>query len=402
MRPYLNPDISYFARTDFRDDRRRFGIYYRDLLAGGMLILGATGNGKSNTIKVLAYNDILHRGTNNRGGFCLIDAHNDLVREVYNLIPKHQKKDVIYLAPTDPNCQWGYNPLRNVTDPNTRALIASSILETFRKVWGEQSWGIRLEFILRQSLLLLLQVPWRVTFDDIPRLLLDKDYREKCIPHATNQHIRRFFEEEFPRYSKGDILPVLNKITSLLSIPYLRKVLVENPKQLSMTQIMQNKQIFLVNLSKSKIGTDGVALLGSFLISAMVSAGFARLDLPSHKRQPFMLYLDEAGLYTTKSIVNAVSELRKSNFNIVFGLQYLDQLHSDIRSAILSNVGSIVCFRLGEDAKQMEKIFTPVFSSSDFLNLERYHISLRLLINGRVTPNAFSATTLTIDDLNSS
>lgn len=402
MPSYFSPDISYFAKTDFREDRRTFGIHYSDLLAGGMLVIGATGNGKSNLIKVLAYNDILHYGAYGRGGFCLMDAHNDLVNEVYALIPEHLKKEVIYLSPTDPNCQWGYNPLRKVRDPNTRALIASSILETFRKVWGEQSWGVRLEFILRQSLLLLLQVPWKVTFDDIPRLLLDEEYRNKCVPHTNNQHISRFFEKEFPRYSKGDILPVLNKITSLLSIPYLRKVLVENPNQISMTQIMQNKQIFLVNLSKSKIGTDGVTLLGSFLISAMVSAGFARLDIPPHKREPFMLYLDEAGLYTTKSIVNAVSELRKSKFNIVFGLQYLDQLHKDIRSAILSNVGSIVCFRLGEDAKQMEKIFTPIFLASDFLNLERYHIYVKMLINGRITSKGFSGTTITIQDFLSS
>lgn len=402
MFPYLDSTISYFAQTDFREDRRTFGIYYHDLLAGGMLILGATGNGKSNLIKVLSYNDILHYGRYGRGSFCLMDAHNDLVKEVYALIPEHLKKKVIYLAPTDPDCQWGYNPLRKVRDPNTRALIASSILETFRKVWGEQSWGVRLEFILRQSLLLLLEVPWKVTFDDIPRLLLDKEYQERCTAHATNPHLKRFFKEEFTRYSKGDILPVLNKITSLLSIPYLRKILVENPKQLSMTKIMQDKQIFLVNLSKSKIGTDGVTLLGSFLISAMVSAGFSRLDIPMDKREPFMLYLDEAGLYTTKSIVNAVSELRKSKFNIVFGLQYLDQLHKDIRSAILSNVGSIVCFRLGEDAKQMEKIFTPVFSASDFLNLNRYHVYIKLLIGGRVTPSGFSAKTITIQDLHSS
>ena len=317
------------------------------------------------------------------------------------LFPTRQRyiqKEVIYLSPTDKDCQWGYNPLRKTADPNTRALIASSILETFRKVWGEQSWGIRLEFILRQSILLLLEVPWKVSFDDIPRLLLDENYRNRCVPYATNPHLKRFFEKEFPRYSKGDILPVLNKITSLLSNPYFRKVLVENPKQLSMTQIMQNKQIFLVNLSKSKIGTDGVTLLGSFLISAMVSAGFSRLDMLPEKRTPFMLYLDEAGLYTTKSIVNAVSELRKSRFNIVFGLQYLDQLHKDIRSAILSNVGSIVCFRLGEDARHMEKIFTPVFSASDFLNLERYNIYVKLLIQGRVTPKGFSAKTITVDN----
>lgn len=398
MQTYLDPAISYFARVDFRDDKRLFGIRHDDLLAGGMLILGKTGNGKSNLIKTLAFNDIIQGKNHMRGGFALIDAHSDLVREVHALIPEHRKKDVIYLDPVDPTCTWGYNPLRKVKDMDTRALIASSIIETFRKVFGEQAWGVRLEYTLRQVLLLLQDTPFEVTLDDVPRLLLDEPFRQRCLPYAQNPHVKRFFEKEYPRYSKGDILPVLSKVNSFLSIPSLRRILIENKKQLSMAAIMQDKQILLVNLSKAKVGTDGVTLLGGLLISAMVSAGFGRLDIPSHRREPFILYLDEAGLYATRSIVNAVSELRKTKFNIVFGLQYLEQLTPDIRNAILGNIGTVVCFRLGQDAKMMEKIFTPEFVASDFQNLERYHVYIKMLIKG-TSSKGFSARTITVENL---
>ncbi len=277
---------SYFAKEDFRHNNRIFGILQKDRMHG-MLLLGKSGSGKTNLMKVLLYQDIICGR-----GACLMDVNGDFIREIINLIPEHRKQDVVYLDASNPKLDLGYNPLKKVSY-HQRALIASSILETFQKLWGGQSWGIKLEYVLRNSLLLLLDQE-HVTLDDVPKVLLNDTYRDHCLTNCKNPHVIRFFKEEYPKYSKTDVLPVLNKAGSFLSIPMLRKILVTNTNQLSLSKMMNEKKIFLVNLSKGGLlGSDGAHLLGSLLITAMASAGFSRVHLPSHKRHPFIIYLDE-------------------------------------------------------------------------------------------------------------
>ncbi|WP_430408798.1 type IV secretory system conjugative DNA transfer family protein [Kordia sp.] len=391
MNNYLDPYISYFARVDFRDDKRMFGIFQHDRLFG-MYLLGKTGSGKTNVMKTLMYQDVLqHRG------FCLFDINGDLLKEVLTLIPEHRKKDVVLLDANDPNLQFGYNPLKKVSY-GKRALIASSILETFQKLWGQQSWGLKLEYILRNVLLTLLDQP-KANFNDISRILLDSTYQKVCVKSVVNKNVIRFWQQEFPKYSKTDILPVLNKVGSFLSIPMLNKILVENQNQISLRSIMDSKKIFLVNLSKGTLGTDGAHLLGSLLLTSLSSASFSRINIEESKRIPFYIYLDEFQNYTTASLTNMFAELRKFKIGFILAHQYLHQLQTDIKNAVLGNIGTIICFKLGQaDAKYMAQEFYPIFQTSDFTNLEHFHIYLKLLINGK-SPQAFSAKTITISDL---
>lgn len=389
MQPPLSKDISYFAQVDFRLDKRIFGINQTDRLTG-MYLLGKTNSGKSNTLKTLFYQDMLH----NRGA-CLFDCHGDLLKEILQLVPTHREKDVILLDATNPDVTLGYNPLKRVSY-HKRALVASSILETFQKLWGQQGWGVKLEYILRQVLLSLLDQP-STNFNDISRILLDANFQRTCMKHIVNPNVRRFWELEFPKLGKADILPVLNKISGFLSIPIIQKILVDNKDQLSLRSVIDNGKILLTNLSKGSIGADGVHLLGSLLLTAFASSAYSRIDQDESLRKPYFLYLDEFQNYTSGSITNALSELRKFKVGFVLAHQYLHQLPVDIRNAVLGNIGTIICFKLGQaDAKYMEKEFHPVFSTSDFVNLEHYHIYLKLLINGKIS-NAFSAKTILYD-----
>ncbi len=186
----LNYNISYFARVNFRKDTNLFGIHQKDRLMG-MYLLGKTGAGKTNLMKVLMHQDITyHRG------FCLFDVNGDVIKEVLALIPRARHKDIVYLDVNDPRLAWGYNPLRKVAYA-TRPLVASNILETFKKIWGVQSWGLKLEYILRNTVLTLLDTE-SVSFDDIPRLLLDEGYRKQCIAKVVNTHVKRFWVHEYP------------------------------------------------------------------------------------------------------------------------------------------------------------------------------------------------------------
>ena len=247
-------------------------------------------------------------------------------------------------------------------------------------------------------LLTLLDQP-QADFNDIPKLLLEKTYQNECIQNIINKNVIRFWESEFSKYSKSDILPVLNKVGSFLSIPILNKILVENTNQISLRNIIDTNKIFLVNLSKGSLGADGAHLLGSLLLTSLSSAGFSRINISEDERVPFYIYLDEFQNFTTASLTNMFSELRKFKVGFILAHQYLHQLQTDIKNAVLGNIGTIICFKLGQaDAKYMAQEFYPIFQTSDFTNLEHFHIYLKLLINGK-SPNAFSAKTITIDEL---
>lgn len=354
----------------------------------GMYLLGKTGSGKTNLMKTLLYQDIIHGR-----GCCLMDINGDFIKQILTLVPNHRKKDIVLLDATTPNIELGYNPLKRVSH-HKRALIASSILETFQKLWGQQSWGLKLEYILRNVLLTLLDQD-KATFDDIPKLLLDVGFKERCLKNVQSNHIQRFWREEFVKYTKADVLPVLNKVGSFLSIPILHKILVTNTQQISLRHIMDSNKIFLVNLSKGSLGSDGANLLGSLLLTSLASAGFSRIDTQESKRIPLIIYLDEFQNYTTGSIASMLSELRKFKVGFVLAHQYLHQLQPSIKNAVLGNIGTQICFRLGQaDAKYMAQEFYPTFEASDFTSLEHFHIYLRLLVNGKVS-NPFSAITIT-------
>jgi type IV secretory pathway VirB4 component len=380
-----NP-INYFAETNFRNKRHLFGIFLCDRLHH-LYILGRTGTGKTTLLQTKIKQDITQKR-----GVCLIDVHGDLVLKVLKDIPKGREKDVVYLDATNPNLKLGYNPLRKVSYEK-RSLITSNILEIFQKLWGTQGFGVKMSHILRNVLLALLDQP-QTTFTDIIKILQDSDFRNQCIPNIINQEVKTFWEKEFKTYGKVDLIPIYNKLGGILSYPSVKRILVDNKKQISLRRLMDNRKILLVNLSKGAIGTEASYILGSLLLTSLSAAAFSRIDMNENKRPIFFIYLDEFQNYTNLTLVEMLSELRKFKVGMIMAHQYISQLDPKIRDAVLNNVGSIVCFRLGQaDAKFMEREFYPIFQSSDFVNLANYDIYLKLMISGSPS-KAFSATTI--------
>ncbi len=386
----LNSDlnVTYFAKTNFRDDERPFGILQADRLFH-FYILGKTGTGKSTLLHKKVIQDIGNQ--ENKVGLLLIDVHGDLITKVIRDFPEGRRNDLVYLDASDPNIILGYNPLRRVSYEK-RALVASNILEVFQRLWGNQGWGVKVSHLLRYIILTLLDQESSI-FSDVLRILSDVEFRKNCVRKVVNPDVKRFWEKEFSNYnSKTDLIPIYNKIGGLLSYPSVKRILIETKEQISLRTIMDNKKVLLVNLSKGAIGSEASYILGSLLLTSLASAAFSRIDTPEHNRNPFFVYLDEFQNYTNLSLVEMLSELRKFKVGMIMAHQYLSQLDPKIRDAVLGNVGTIVCFRLGyDDARIMEKMFHPIFSSSDFMNLSNYDIYLKLMIQGSPSP-AFSAT----------
>lgn len=381
-----NNPICYFAETNFRNKRDQFGILLRDRLHH-FYIIGRTGTGKTNLLKTKIAQDI-QAGR----GLCLMDVHGDMVSQVLKDIPKKRIKDIVYLDAPNPSLQLGYNPLRKVSYEK-RSLVTANILEIFQRLWGSQGWGVKLSHILRNVLLSLLDQP-QTSFSEILKILHDKEFRNNCLPNIINPDVRRFWENEFKNYGKTDLIPIYNKLGAILSYPAVKRILVENKQQISLRQIMDTNKILLVNISKGALGSEASYILGSLLLTSLASASFSRIDTPEEKRPYFFIYLDEFQSYTNLTLIEMLAELRKFKIGIIMSHQYSSQLNPKILDAVLGNVGSIVCFRLGQaDARIMEREFSPVFTASDFVNLPNYEIYLKLMINGKPS-QAFSASTL--------
>lgn len=380
-----NP-ITYFAKTNFRVKGSPFGIYLKDRL-NHFYILGRTGSGKTTLLHTKIHQDILRNN-----GICLIDIHGDLVSKIIKTMPYSRYKDVVYLDASNPNLKLGYNPLRKVSYEK-RALITSNILEVFQRLWGAQGWGVKMAHILRNVILTLLDQPQAV-FTDVLKILQDKQFRASCVQNIVNPEVKAFWEKEFHNYGKTDLIPIYNKLGGILSYPSVKRILVENKEQISLRSIMDNQKILLVNLSKGAIGSEASYILGSLLLTSLSAAAFSRIDTLEEKRPYFFMYLDEFQNYTTLSLVDMLSELRKFRIGIIMAHQYISQLDVKIRDAVLNNVGTIVTFRLGQaDARLMEKEFYPIFETADFINLSNYEIYLKLMINGKPS-KAFSANTI--------
>jgi DNA helicase HerA-like ATPase len=392
-----NNRITPFAVTDYRDIRKLFGIKEKNR-RGHMYIIGKTGTGKSTLIENMAISDI-----KNGYGVALIDPHGDMAEEILDYVPKKRIKDVIYFNPADLENPIAFNPLEKVPK-DFHHLIASGIISTFKKIWSE-SWGPRLEHILRHALLSLLEYP-NSTLLDLPKLLTDKDFRKNVISYITHPQVREFWFSEFDKYSvwlKSEaISPILNKIGQfLISIP-LRNIVGQKENTFNVRQAMDEGKILIVNLAKGKIGEDNCSLLGALIVTKIQLAALSRTDQPEEQRKPFYFYVDEIHSFITLSFADILSEARKYGLNLILAHQYIEQLDERIRAAIFGNVGTIISFRIGaEDAKYLAQEFSPVFNEEDLIKLPNFHIYLKLMIDG-VTSQPFSAITLRLREMNTS
>lgn len=377
------------ARTNTRDRHHPFGIKQADRLSH-LYVIGKTGVGKTTLLENMILQDIAAGR-----GCALIDPHGDLVERVASRVPAWRRDDVIYVNVPDPEQPYSYNPLSRVS-ADKRPLVASGLMEVFEKMWGD-AWGVRMEHILRNSLLTLLEQP-RATVPDILRLFADKDFRRQAVTRVTNEQVKLFWKTEFEQYNFRQrpevVAPIQNKVGAFLSNPRIHRIVAGSGTPIRLRSIMDEGKVLLVNLAKGKIGDDSAGVLGGLFVTSLGLAAYSRSDTPEEKRRPFFIYIDEFQNFTTLSIANMLSELRKFRVGMILAHQYLAQLDPDIRHAVLGNAGTLISFRVGpEDASLLAREFEPVFLPLDLMNLPNHEIYLNLMIDG--TPSVpFSATTL--------
>lgn len=382
-------DITYLAKTDFRGGGKLFGIKTEDRFSH-VYVIGKTGTGKSTLLEQMALQD-LARGN----GFALIDPHGDLVERVADRIPPKRLLDVIYLNAADPTQPFGYNPLRHVRYDRI-ALAASGMMEVFAKMWPE-AWGVRMEHILRNVLMALLEQP-AATLHDVLRIVSDKPYRKSVATSLKNETVRTFLQKEFERFTFGyradGIAPIQNKIGAFLADPLLNRILTAPKMDLHIRRMMDEGRVLLVNLAKGRIGEDSASLLGGLLVTTIGLAGYSRAEVDAPKRRDFFVYIDEFQSFTTLALANMLSEMRKYRLGFTVAHQYLHQLTADIRHAVLGNAGTIISFRVGaEDAPYLAREFSGVFEEGDLVQLPNHRIYLKLMIDG-MPSEPFSASTI--------
>ncbi len=382
---FWNPYISYFAQTNFRNAGKLFGILQKDRMMH-VYILGKTGTGKTNLLTTLILQDIVH----NRG-CAVFDVHGDLLKNILTHIPQKRIQDVVHLDISNQFMNYRYNPLRRVSEEK-KSLVVGGLLDAFKKLW-KGAWGIKLEHILRYILLTLLAQP-KSHLGEIPKIIHDSNFREQCLANVESKEIISFWKNEFPKYSKNDLIPILNKVGAFLAHPSVKRFLITNTKDIRLRQCIDQSKIVLIDISKGKIGIDASHLIGSILITSFANAAFTRIDTEEEKRIPFHIFLDEFQNYTSPSISGILSELRKFKVSLTLANQYLYQIDTDIKNAVLGNIGTLIAFRTGQqDAKYLVQEFYPTFQVSDFTSLENFDIYLKLMISGKPS-KPFSATTI--------
>lgn len=391
--PY-NRDVTYFAKTNFRNTNKIFGIKRKDRRQH-MYVLGKSGSGKSVLLSNLIVQDI-----RNGEGVCVVDPHGELVEEILHLIPENRAKDVIYFNPADVDFHVGFNVIQ-LDDPKYKHLVASGLMGIFTKIWAN-AWSARMEYILNNAILALLDTP-NTTMLGIPRMLVDKDYRQMIINNLKDPVVKAFWVHEYEQwrdqFRNEAIAPIQNKVGQFLSTSIIRNVVGQPKSTIDIFKIMNEGKIFLVNVSKGRIGEDNSALLGGMIITKIQLATMERVRIPENERRDFYLYVDEFQNFATDSFANILSEARKYRLNLTVAHQYTAQLESKeggskVRDSVFGNVGTMMIFRVGaDDADFLEKEFEPEFTAQDLVNLPNYHIYLKLMIDG-VTSRPFSAATL--------
>lgn len=388
-----NRDITYFGKTNFRNSNNVFGIKRKDRRQH-MYVLGKSGTGKS-----VLLSNLIVQNIQNGEGVCVVDPHGELVEEILHLIPDHRVKDVIYFNPADTDFHIGFNVIQ-LDDPKYKHLVASGLMGIFTKIWAN-AWSSRMEYILNNAILALLDTPG-TTLLGIPRLLVDKDYRQMIIGNLKDPVVKAFWVHEYEQWREQfrneAIAPIQNKVGQFLSTSIIRNVVGQPKSTIDIFKIMNEGKIFLVNVSKGRIGEDNSALLGGMIITKIQLAAMERVRIPEDERKDFYLYVDEFQNFATDSFSNILSEARKYRLNLTVAHQYTAQLEnkdgSKVRDAVFGNVGTMIIFRVGaDDADFLEKEFEPEFTAQDLVNLPNYNIYLKLMIDG-VTSRPFSATTL--------
>ncbi len=381
--------INFFAKTLHKNKETTFGIKDIDRRRH-IWTIGKTGTGKSTLIANMAIDD-LKKGR----GLAVIDPHGDLCEIILDYIPKSRMQDVVYFNPADKDYPIVINPLE-VTNKQEAELVVSGIVSIFNKIFGF-SWGPRLEYILRNSLMTLAEYP-NATLKDVPLLLTNRSFRDKVVNTITDPTLKTYWLDEFNRMTdklqQEAIAPILNKVGQFVTSPLIRTVIGHPKSTIKLDDVMNQGKILLANLSQGRLGEDNAALLGAMLITKLQLAAMHRVDMPEEDRRDFYLYVDEFQNFATGSFIKIMSEARKYRLNIMLANQYMAQIPEEVQKAILGNAGTIVSFAVGaSDAEILFKEFAEVFSQNDLVNLSNYQVAIKMTIDG-LTTRPFLAHTL--------
>ncbi|HEX7484085.1 MAG TPA: type IV secretion system DNA-binding domain-containing protein [Candidatus Saccharimonadales bacterium] len=388
----IDENISAFGLTNFRGMKHQFGMLRSDR-SRHVYIIGQTGAGKSGTLELFALSDIYHGQ-----GYAIIDPHGDFAVNNMRFIPESRMQDVVYFNPADTAYPLGFNPLE-VTNPAQKTNISSEVIGVLKRMFGE-SWGPRLEYILRYTILALLDRP-ETTMLDITRMLTDKKFRKETLTYCTDTVVLQFWNVEFAswtdKFQAEAIAPVLNKVGAFTANPVIRNIIGQPKSTFNIRQIMDEGKILIVNLSKGLIGEDNASILGSFLVTKIQLAAMSRSDIAKiEDRRPFYLYVDEFQNFATDSFATILSEARKYGLNLTVANQYISQMSETVRDAVFGNVGTMICFRVSaDDAPILSKQFEPQFEPNDLLQMHNRNFIINMVIKGEKSP-AFSASTLTL------
>lgn len=384
--------ITYFGETDFRNKKAHFGIKAKDRTRH-MYVIGKTGVGKSTLLSNMIIQDI-----QNGEGVGVIDPHGELAESVLDYVPEDRIKDVIYFAPFDTEYPMSFNVLEDIGE-DKRHLVVSGLMSVFKKIW-QDAWSARMEYILNNTLLALLEYPGS-TLMGVNKMLSDKDFRKKIVENVKDPAVKSFWVDEYAKYTEkfaAEATPAIqNKIGQYTLNPLIRNIIGQPVSSFDIRDIMDNKKIFIINLSKGRIGEQNMNLLGGMFVTKIYLAAMSRAELAPDdmaKLPPFYFYVDEFQNFANESFAQILSEARKYKLALTVANQYVTQMVDEVRDAILGNVGSMITFRIGPtDAEVFEKEFAPTFVAQDLTNLGFAQIYLRLMIDG-MTSKPFSATTL--------
>lgn len=384
-----NKDINFFGKVVFKNHETIFGIKDEDRRRHTWVI-GKTGTGKSTLIANMAIDDI-KKGK----GVAIIDPHGDLSDTLLNYIPSSRVNDVIYFNPADKDYPIVINPLE-VTNHEEAELVVSGIVSIFNKIFG-YSWGPRLEYILRNSLLTLADTK-EATLKDIPLILNNKAFRDKITSKLTDPVLISFWKDEYEKMDQKLMTeatsPILNKVGQFVTSPMIRNIIDKPRSSIKIDDVMNQGKILIANLSGGKLGEDNASLLGAMLITKVQLAAMRRVDIPENERKDFYFYVDEFQNFATNSFIKILSEARKYHLNLMLANQYMAQIPPDVQKAILGNAGTIVTFAIGaDDASVIYKEFAEVFTQNDLTNLAKFEIAIKLMVNGYST-RPFLAKTL--------
>lgn len=385
--------VTYIGKVDFRNKQVTFGIKEKDRTRH-TYIIGKTGMGKSTLLENLAVQDIL-----NGEGLCVIDPHGSMAEKLLDFIPESRIKDVIYFAPFDSEHPMGLNVLEKV-ETSKRHLVANGLMAAFKKVFGEERFSDRIQYILNNILLALLENEGQSLLG-VNRMLNDKEYRKFIVSNVKDPSVKSFWEEEYAKagdkYQQEAAPGIQNKIGQFISNPLIRNIIGQQKTSFDLRDVMDNRKILIVNLSKGKVGEGNADLIGSLLITKIYLAAMSRADAGPYeleKLPPFYFYVDEFQNFANESFASILSESRKYNLALTVAHQYIEQMEDEVKAAVFGNVGTMITFRVGAtDAEAFEKEFAPKFTMDDIVNLGAYQVYMRLMIDGVGSP-PFSAHTL--------